>query len=135
MRSRLRGLGTHSSSSSRTGFSHLAGQFERGNGVLTCHGGKIVQKLVKGIAALEVIVQRLDRHSRSNEHGYSAENVWIAMNDSGLGWHDRRPFAFQYTLGSFAVRLLKSLRAVRLFGDLAEAVAGLRNARPDIDVT
>jgi hypothetical protein len=30
---------------------------------------------------------------------------------------------------------LKSLRAVRLFGDLGEAVAGLRNARPDIDVT
>jgi len=29
---------------------------------------------------------------------------------------------------------LKSLRAVRLFGDLGEAVAGLRNARPDLDV-
>jgi len=47
---------------------HFPGQFKRRYCLFTSHGGEIVQELVEGITALEIIVEILDRYSRANEH-------------------------------------------------------------------
>jgi hypothetical protein len=78
-----------SSGRTRTGQERVAGQIEGGNGLFAPHGGELAQKFVKGVPALQVGEQRLDRHTRANEGRRSAENIGVAVNNLTESRHDR----------------------------------------------
>ena len=63
-------------------FGHGARQLESRNRLFARDGGETFEKLVERITGFEVVEQRLDGYSRSNENGSAAENLWVAVNDS-----------------------------------------------------
>ena len=48
--------------------------------MLTAYGGKIIKKLVQGVAFFEIIEQSLDRHASARENGRAAKNVIRAID-------------------------------------------------------
>src|SRR3972149_5156576 len=55
--SRARSTGRCSSRRTRTGQERVAGQVECGDGLFPLHGRELVEKLVEGVAALQVVEQ------------------------------------------------------------------------------
>jgi hypothetical protein len=43
--------------------------------LVASHGGELAKELVQGLAAFEVIEQRLYRNARANEHGRTPEDL------------------------------------------------------------
>src|SRR4051812_2456364 len=64
---RRRRLGTHSSSSSRISLGHAACELEGSDGLFATDAGKVLQELVERVTALEIVVERLHRHSRPDK--------------------------------------------------------------------
>ena len=81
-RSRASGRGKDSSSRMRTGSQQVSGEFERSDGLLTLHGGKVVQELIQTIPGGEVVEEVLHGHPGSAEDGRASE-------DLGVGLHNR----------------------------------------------
>jgi hypothetical protein len=63
-----RSTGSCSSRRARTRRECRAGEFERRDRLAALHGWELAKKLVDGLAALEVVKQRLDRDSSTDEH-------------------------------------------------------------------
>src|SRR3954468_11525999 len=77
-----------SSSRTRTGDHALAGEFESSNSLLASDGRKLRQELVKSVAALQVVEQRLHWHTGPDEHGRAAEDLRVAVNHREFSGHD-----------------------------------------------
>ena len=43
-------------------------EFERSNGLVACDRRELAEKLVNGVATLQIVEERLDRNTRSHEH-------------------------------------------------------------------
>ena len=81
IRAPVRSCGRFSSSSTRTCHQALARELERGDGLFASNGWKLPEKVVEGIATLDVVEQRLNRDPGAHEHGRSAQNLRVAMYD------------------------------------------------------
>src|SRR4029453_17678086 len=77
---RLRRLGRHSSSRTRTSEERLLGLPQGRDGLLTSDGREILEELGQGLPALEVIEQRRERCTSANEHGRATHDYRIAAN-------------------------------------------------------
>jgi hypothetical protein len=51
------------------------------NRLVVLHGLELAKKLVAGLAAFEVVEQRLDRDSSTDEHRDAPEGVRVAVHD------------------------------------------------------
>jgi len=67
----------------------LPGEFEHGDGVLPGHVWKVREERIERVAALEVIDQRLDRHSGARKYSRAAQAVGRA-GDEGAGYGHRQ---------------------------------------------
>src|SRR5439155_8837661 len=79
--SRFKRLGRHSSSRTRTGEERLLGLLQSRHGLLAGHGREIFEELGQRLPSFEVVQQRRERHTRADEHGGTAHDFWIAVND------------------------------------------------------
>ena len=66
---------------------HLAREFQCSNRVFAGNGGKIVEELIQRVARFKVVVKRLDRHPRTDEHRSPPEDFWVAVNHRWLRKH------------------------------------------------
>ena len=55
----------------------VAREIQRGDGLFASHVWKIVQELVEGMAALQIVDQRMEGHARADKYRRTAKNVWI----------------------------------------------------------
>ena len=83
-----RACGGFSSSSTRTCQQALARELKGRDGLFASNGRELLEKLVQGIAALDVVEERLHSHTGSDEHGRPAESLRVAVHDSGFVGHD-----------------------------------------------
>ena len=79
--------GTHSSRRTRSRKQRLLRLLESAHCLLAGHGGKICQELVEGVATFKIVEQRLERNSRSHEHGGTAQDFWVAVYDRRASAH------------------------------------------------
>jgi hypothetical protein len=82
-----RSTGSCSSRRTRTSQQRSAGEVERGDRLVAFHGWELAKKLVQGLAAFEVIEQRLDRNACADEHRRPAEDVRVAEHDVAYPGH------------------------------------------------
>src|SRR2546427_2967768 len=73
--------GSDSSRRTRTGGQQVSDEFENGDRLFTAHGGKVVQELVQGVPASEVVYQILHGNAGPTEDRRAPKNLWIAVND------------------------------------------------------
>lgn len=59
----------------------LARLFKYCHGDFPLHAGKIIEKLIEGLSAFEVVEEVLQRHPSASKNGHAALNVRIDRND------------------------------------------------------
>jgi hypothetical protein len=64
----------------RVGDERFLGELQDGHGVLAGDAGEIVQKLIQGVPALQVLDQRLHGNARSGKYGRSPETIGRRSN-------------------------------------------------------
>src|SRR5215469_10170378 len=74
-------MGSCSSSSRRISRDGLVREVKQGDGLLAFHRRELVQEFVEGVSAVEVIEQRLNRHSRTDKDGQTAQDLGIPTHD------------------------------------------------------
>jgi hypothetical protein len=62
-------------------FGHKARQLESRDCLLTRHRWKTFEKLVQRITSFEVVIQRPERHTCSDEDRCAAKNLRVAVHD------------------------------------------------------
>lgn len=77
--SRASGRGNDSSSRRRTGSQKISGEFERGDCLLTLHGGEVVEELIERIPGGQVVKKVLHRHPRSTEDRRAPEDLRVDL--------------------------------------------------------
>src|SRR5713226_5569804 len=82
--------GTHSSSSSRTRLAHVPSQLKCGNRLLARDGREVIQEFIEGIAALQIFIQSLDRHSRTDEDWHATQDFGVRVHDLADVYHRPR---------------------------------------------
>ena len=65
----------------------LLGEFERRDRLIVGHGGKILEKVDKGMSTFQIVDEGLDGNPCANEHWGTSEDLWIAMNYWGQARH------------------------------------------------
>jgi hypothetical protein len=65
-------------------FLHL---LQRCDGLLVRHGGEVIQKIAKRMAACEVVDERLEGDAGSHEDRCASENLRIDVNDAFVASH------------------------------------------------
>src|SRR5262245_28542089 len=73
--------GTHSSSSTRIGDQMCLGLLEGCNSNIPADGREIVKKLVKRVAAFNVVDEGLHGHASAHKHGGAPQNLRVGAND------------------------------------------------------
>jgi hypothetical protein len=91
-----RSRGSCSSSRTRTGQQGRASELQRRDCLIASHRRKLAEKLVQGLAAFEIVEQRLYRNSCSDEHRRAPKNRRVAADDVAqlghvLDEYTRRP--------------------------------------------
>src|SRR3954451_2406552 len=79
--SHFKGLGTHSSSSTRMSDQHPLRELQDGHGLLPSHAREVIQEGVEGLSTFEIVQQSLHRHTRSHEDGGAPQDVRIRVDD------------------------------------------------------
>src|SRR5262245_55586841 len=79
--SRLRRLGRHSSSRTRTGEKRLLGLLQGCYGLLPGDRRKVLQELGQGLPCLEVIEQRCEWDASADKYRRAAHDLRVAVND------------------------------------------------------
>lgn len=79
--------GRHSSSRTRTGEKRLLGLFQGRDGLRPGDGREVLQELGQRLPCFEVIEQRRKWYTSANEHGRTAHDLRVAVNDR-LGLFD-----------------------------------------------
>src|SRR3989442_8166593 len=82
-----RSTGRFSSNRTRTRQQGVARDVQRGNGLLALDRRELPQELIKRLAALEIIKQRLDRDSSADEDRCAPEDVGVTVNDGSSSRH------------------------------------------------
>src|SRR2546430_12372769 len=77
-----RSSGSCSSSRTRTSQQRSARDVECRDRLVASHGRELAKKLVQGLAAFEVIEQRLYRNTCANEHRRAPEDVGVTVHRS-----------------------------------------------------
>ena len=77
----LQPAGRHSSSRTRTGEERLLGLLQGRYGLFAGDRREVLEELGKGLARLEVVQQRRQRHAGTDEHGRAAHDFRVAVND------------------------------------------------------
>ena len=72
----------------RTFRQRFARQLQRRDRLLPRHARERIKELLEAVAGREIIDQVLQQYARTDEHGFAAQNVWIAMNNRSGGGHD-----------------------------------------------
>ena len=85
--SRFNPRGRHSSSRTRTIEKRFLGLFECSDRLLPGNRWEIFQEIAERLSGLEIVDQRLERHTCADEHGRPAHDFGIAVDD-GLRVHD-----------------------------------------------
>lgn len=65
----------------RTGSQQVSGELERSDGLLTLHGGKVVEELIQTISGGQVVEEVLHGHPGSAEDGRASEDLWIGLHN------------------------------------------------------
>lgn len=73
--------GSCSSRRTRTSQQRSVREVERRDRLVAFHGWELAKKLVQGLAAFQVIEQRLDRNPCADEDRRAPENVRVAVHD------------------------------------------------------
>src|SRR5881296_4446816 len=76
-----RSSGICSSRRTRTSQQRSAREVERRDRLVASHGWELAKKLVQGLAAFEVIEQRLYRNTCADEHRRAPEDVRVSAHD------------------------------------------------------
>src|SRR5256886_3977748 len=79
--SAARSSGSCSSRRTRTSQQRSAREVERRDRLVASHGRELAKKLVQGLAAFEVIEQRLYRNAGADEHRRAPEDVRVSAHD------------------------------------------------------
>jgi hypothetical protein len=82
-----RSNGSCSSRRTRTSQQRSAREIERSDRLVAPHGWELAKKLVKGLAAFEVIEQRLYRNACPDEDRRAPEDVGVAVEDFAWSGH------------------------------------------------
>src|SRR2546429_6281657 len=80
-RGAARSSGSCSSRRTRTSQQRSAREVERRDRLVASHGRELTKKLVQGLAAFEVIEQRLYRNTCADEHRRAPEDVRVSAHD------------------------------------------------------
>ena len=78
--SAFRRLGRHSSSRIRRGEKSVLGLLEGRHRLFAADSRKVVQKLAQRVTGLQVIQERLERHSRPNKDRRTAHDQWVTVH-------------------------------------------------------
>jgi hypothetical protein len=81
-RSRRNFFGTHSSSSTRTGYQVVLGFLERRDCLLSRDAGKVLKEVIERMTRFKVVQQRLDGDPSPHKDGRAAENFGVAVHHS-----------------------------------------------------
>jgi hypothetical protein len=65
----------------------VARDFESDDRLVTPNRGKMIEKFIQGMPALEIVDQGLRRHSSAQEDRRSAEDLGITVNDAAALGH------------------------------------------------
>src|SRR5207248_1101367 len=79
--SRFNRCGRHSSSRTRTIEKCFLGLLERRDRLFLGDGREVFQEFGERLSTLEIVDQRLERHTGADEHGSPAHDFGIAMDD------------------------------------------------------
>jgi hypothetical protein len=60
----------------------LARLLKNRNGDFPFHAGEVLEKLIEGVTAFEVVEQTLDRYPRASENRHTALNLGIDRDES-----------------------------------------------------
>src|SRR5574337_1131013 len=84
-----RSSGSCSSRRTRTSEQRNAREVERRDCLVASYGRELAQKLVQGLAAFEVVEQRLYRNACADEHRRAPKNAGVAVHDVAWPGHVR----------------------------------------------
>ncbi len=66
---------------------HLLAKFQCGDRLFACYTRKVVEELIEPVARFQIIQERFNRDTCTDEDGRSTQDVGVAVDDGGFFRH------------------------------------------------